>query len=191
MIKPHKMIKLSDILKEINIQQKDQLGSGQRSSVYPYNKDPEKIIKTVSDYEDDNEFDLEQIKIFQKHPDIFPLVYKVTDKYAILEKLNVGKAYDEMVSLELQVQKTNNVLSKFMQDEKYEYDDLAGVLYNFLKEYPESELNSLYSKIKDSNKLKTWVSLIKKAINLINNDLDIHGEQFGYSKDDKLKLLDF
>jgi hypothetical protein len=78
-----------------------------------------------------------------------------------------------------------------MQDEKYEYDDLAGVLYNFLKEYPESELNSLYSKIKDSNKLKTWVSLIKKAINLINNDLDIHGEQFGYSKDDKLKLLDF
>jgi hypothetical protein len=186
------MIKLLDILNELNIQPKDQLGSGQSSSTYPYNKDPEKIIKTVSDYDDNNKFDLEQIKIFQKHPDIFPLIYKVTDKYAVLEKLNINKAYNEMLSWGKQVKKTNNILSYFMQDEEYEYDDYAGILYYFLKQNSENELESLYSKIKDGDKLKAWVSLIKKAINLnLKSDLDIHGEQFGYNNNNKLKLLDF
>jgi hypothetical protein len=37
---------------------------------------------------------------FQNHPDIFPIVYKVTDKYAVLGKLNTEKAINDLTKLE-------------------------------------------------------------------------------------------
>ena len=91
------MIKLIDILKEITL--KEPIGQGSEHVIYPYSKDPNKIIKTF-DPDERESINKDQITTFQNHPDIFPIVYKVTDKYAVLEKLNTKKAIDELEKLE-------------------------------------------------------------------------------------------
>ena len=79
------MIKLINILKEIIF--KTPIGQGSEHIIYPYSKDPNKIIKTF-DPDETESINKDQITTFQKHPDIFPIIYKVTDKYAVLEKLS-------------------------------------------------------------------------------------------------------
>ena len=91
------MIKLLNILKEITF--KEPIGQGSEHIIYPYSKDPNKVIKTF-DPDERESIDKDQITTFQKHPDIFPIVYKVTDKYAILDKLNTKKVIDELEKLE-------------------------------------------------------------------------------------------
>ena len=90
------MIKLLSILKEITF--KEPIGQGSEHIIYPYSKDPNKVIKTF-DPDEKESINKDQITTFQKHPDIFPIVYKVTDKYAILEKLNTKKVIDELEKL--------------------------------------------------------------------------------------------
>jgi hypothetical protein len=78
------MIKLINILKEINIQTKPQMGKGASFTAYPSKIYPDRVIKTSSSPQDiQNHADM-----FDKYPTIFPKVYEVTDKYMVIEKLN-------------------------------------------------------------------------------------------------------
>ena len=102
------MIKLIDILKEITL--KEPIGQGSEHIIYPYSKDPNKVIKTF-DSDETESINKNQITTFQNHPDIFPIVYKVTDKYAVLEKLNTKKAIDELEKLAQFLKEENNLIA--------------------------------------------------------------------------------
>jgi hypothetical protein len=80
------MIKLIDILNELNIQPKLKLGTGSTYTTYPSSLQPDKVIKILND-EDEGSLD-EHYDLFIKYPKYFPIVYKKTDKYMVLEKLN-------------------------------------------------------------------------------------------------------
>jgi hypothetical protein len=76
------MIKLIDILKELNIQTKPELGSGLSFVTYPSKIDPSKVIKTT--IYDEPEKLQDHAYIFIKYPKYFPEVYKATDKYLVI-----------------------------------------------------------------------------------------------------------
>ena len=190
------MIKLQDILKEIIF--KTPIGQGSEHIIYPYSKDPNKIIKTSSQSVNKN-----QITIFQKHPDIFPIVYKITDKYAVLEKLDVNQAITELEKLEVEFfnlkwhsdkkRKYSILLDDLMENNDDDYD-FIGLLYYLLQNNPsslKSELNTLYSLTQNPELLKKWIDFLIKVTSKTNQtELDIHSEQFGYDSKGNIKLLD-
>ena len=190
------MIKLINILKEIIF--KTPIGQGSEHIIYPYSKDPNKIIKTSSQSVNKN-----QITIFQKHPDIFPIVYKITDKYAVLEKLDVNQAITELEKLEVEFfnlkwhsdkkRKYSILLDDLMENNDDDYD-FIGLLYYLLQNNPsslKSELNTLYSLTQNPELLKKWIDFLIKVTSKTNQtELDIHSEQFGYDSKGNIKLLD-
>jgi hypothetical protein len=193
------MIKLVDILKEIVSKEPKAFGS--RHIIYPSQIHPDKIIKTAKtnpEYGGDeyNTLDLDSIELFQKHPDIFPIVYKVTDKYIVLEKLDDIKPSDELENLYNQVIKSNTEFSEYITDKFTGYDrgsdEFSTDIYEYITEEDKlpSDFNEVYSKIKDGELLKKYVSFIFKVIQLFSQHLDIHNEQFGYDSKGNLKLLD-
>ena len=192
------MIKLIDILKEISISGKEPIGQGSEHIIYPHSKDPNKVIKTSSQSVNKN-----QITTFQKHPDIFPIVYKITDKYAVLEKLDVNQAITELEKLEVEFfnlkwhsnkkRKYSILLDDLMENNDDDYD-FIGLLYYLLQNNPpslKSELNTLLSLTSTPDLLKKWIDFLIKVLSIMGKtELDIHTEQFGYNSEGNIKLLD-
>ena len=196
------MIKLIDILKEITL--KEPIGQGSEHVIYPYSKDPNKIIKTF-DPDERESINKDQITIFQKHPNIFPIVYKVTDKYAVLEKLNTKKATDELEKLQTEFfnlkwrgekkRKYSILLDELMEDDNLEDYDFIGLLYHLFQNTSSSslkkELTTLLSLTSNPDILKKYIDFLTKVTSKINQtELDIHSEQFGYDSKENIKLLD-
>ena len=196
------MIKLVNILKEITL--KTPIGQGSQHIIYPHSKDPNKIIKTF-DPDETESIDKDQITTFQNHPDIFPIVYKVTDKYAVLEKLNTEKAINDLTKLESEFfnikwrgekkRKYSILLDELMENDNLEDYDFIGLLYYLLQNTSSSslkkELNILYSLTQTPDILKKYVDFLTKVTSKINQtELDIHSEQFGYDSKGNIKLLD-
>jgi len=198
------MIKLIDILKEISISGKEPIGQGSEHIIYPYFKDPNKVIKTFDPYEGES-INKDQITTFQKHPDIFPIVYKVTDKYAVLEKLNTEKAINELEKLQTEFfnlkwrsekkRKYSILLDDLMENDNLEGLDFIGLLYHLFLNTPSSslkkELNTLLSLTSTPDLLKKWIDFLIKVSSIMGKTkLDIHTEQFGYNSEGNIKLLD-
>ena len=196
------MIKLLNILKEITF--KEPIGQGSEHIIYPYSKDPNKVIKTF-DPDERESIDKDQITTFQKHPDIFPIVYKVTDKYAILEKLNTKKVIDELEKLEAEFfnlkwksnkkRKYSILLDDLMKDDNLDGYDFIGLLYYLIQKTPSSslkkELDTLSSFTQNPKLLKKWIDFLIKLSSIMGQtELDMHAEQFGYNSEENLKLLD-
>ena len=196
------MIKLQNILKEIIF--KTPIGQGSEHIIYPYSKDPNKIIKTF-DPDETESINKDQITTFQKHPDIFPIIYKVTDKYAVLEKLNTEKAIDELEKLETEFfnlkwrskkkRKYSILLDELMENNNLEDYDFIGLLYHLFQNTSSSslkkELNTLLSLTSNPDLLKKWIDFLIKVTSKTNQtELDIHSEQFGYDSKGNIKLLD-
>jgi hypothetical protein len=196
------MIKLIDILKEITF--KTPIGQGSEHIIYPHSKDPNKVIKTF-DPDETESINKNQITTFQKHPNIFPIVYKVTDKYAVLEKLNTEKAINELEKLQTEFfnlkwrsekkRKYSILLDDLMENNNLEGLDFIGLLYHLFQNTPSSslkkELNTLLSLISSPDLLKKWIDFLIKVSSIMGETkLDIHTEQFGYDSEGNIKLLD-
>jgi hypothetical protein len=195
------MIKLVDILKELNIKPKKPSGLGSRHIVYPSQSDPNKVIKTINinpDY-DGNEYntlDIDSLELFKKYPNVFPKVYKITNKYAVLEKLNTSKVFNELKNLYNQVIESNTEFSEYIKDKYTGYDrssnEFSTDIYEYIKYEDKtlSDFDEVYSKIKDGELLKKYVLFIFTIIKLFPQSLDIHNDQFGYDSEGNIKLLD-
>ena len=176
-----KMIKLIDILKELNIQPKPELGSGGVFAAYPSKLDPSKVIK-ISHYGDPEDL-YHHYDMFKKYPKYFPKVYKITDKYMIIEKLNtkpILEYYDILKSFYSYPQpKLSNILS--YNPNKFDSDNPVDVA---IKQHPEL--------LKTTLKLK---KLYKDVDNILSNEeydeLDFHEENIGIDDKGNFKMLDF
>ena len=87
------MIKLENILKELSIQAKPKLGAGEEHDVYPFNKQPNYVIKQPkTPYSDNEKYSIYQkFELFNKFPELFARVKKLNDRYVVIEKLNTQK----------------------------------------------------------------------------------------------------
>ena len=174
------MIKLIDILKELNIQTKSELGSGLSFVAYPSKIDPSKVIKTT--IYDEPEKLQDHIYMFMKYPKYFPKVYKATDKYLVIEKLNtkpIIEYYNKLKSLTSLLNPFK--LIPFYNPKKFDPDNPLDVV---IKQHPELlemtlKLKKLY---KDVDKI-----LEKEGY----NELDFHSENIGIDDKGNFKMLDF
>lgn len=167
--------------------------------VYPSLKDNDKVFKIVRD-ETGKTFPkirMSWVKIFQSHPDIFPIVYKINDKYVSLERLDTSRALSEH-------QKLNDILKSnksHYNTGMYAYVDIISTLDQMFENNDreaESDLDLLFRSKGDKNYTMyyRWKRVIKKFMTLIydyepNYVSDLNADQFGYSKDGRLKILDF
>ena len=89
------MIKLVDILKEIQTQPKKRIGHGNQGNVYNVGKN--KIVKKSTNPKGFSQDEIEIYNLFNQHPDVFPHIYKLTKDYVIMDKLDqnpLGDVYN-------------------------------------------------------------------------------------------------
>jgi hypothetical protein len=158
--------------------------------LYPFLKDNNKIIKYFDDYP---EMMNHHAEMFQKRPDIFPILYKQGKKYLLLEKLNDKKALLDI----------DNMLNYYIN--KYNLINIKNYWPEYIKNEPHSMttycmrdiFNNKFGKIEiDKYKdLYERIDYIIKEITPYYKEIepyhpDIHPYNFGYSKDGILKFLD-
>ena len=175
------MIKLIDILKELNIQTKPELGSGMSFTAYPSKIDSSKVIKTTIYDEPEKLHD--HAYIFMKYPKYFPKVYKyVPNKYIVIEKLNtkpVIEYYNKLKSFSPHPNPFRNI-----------------PLYDPKKFDPENYLDVA---IKQHPELLEMTLKLKKLYNDVDNilekerysEVDFHSDNIGLDDKGNFKMLDF
>lgn len=175
-----------NLIQELNPKEKTPLGKGRHHVVYPNLRDPSKVFKTPK--EGFPKINYKWVKMFEEHPDMFPKVYRVSDRYVSLEKLDTNKAITEYQLLD-------GLLKK--DDELYS-GDFAYTLYRVYV-YDDKDLEREIDNYFDNMNIgvatiyKRWKKLIFDFFNLMPEgyNSDLHQDQFGYSKEGKLKILDF
>jgi hypothetical protein len=196
------MIKLSDILKEINIRQKTQLGSGDNveGEVYPFELSPDKVIKKYT--QTNPEIKYAQYELMKKYPKFFVEVFKVTPQYVVLEKVKTPIPGLK----ELQRYINNELGIKFVRGgevlQNVYANDLVIGLFNELSSGNLSFFNFILKQVKEAGKTDYYNLLTKLYIFFKNfkkevpegfmddQYLDIHSDNIGINKQGKLKLFD-
>ena len=107
------MIKLINLLKELNIQSKKRLGDGGQQTAYPYLKNPKYVLKKFDNiYNKDQDLpvlDKYEIKHYLKMLETYPeyiadiVIPKENSKYYFQEKVDVEKAQNDIWSVVIKV----------------------------------------------------------------------------------------
>lgn len=157
------MIKLEDILNELNIRPKTSLGSGYEQDVYPYIKDPNYVIKKWYN-KDSTEGSIDRfISMYEKYPEYLAKSFKLKDNhdYYFQEKVDNDR---------------------FKQDVIDEFNIFIKKLYNHYKNYPSDELEEISNEYDDWGDWGLSYIFDKMANNNVNpDDLEFDGnvDDFG------------
>lgn len=196
------MIKLIDLLNEINIRQKTQLGSGDNveGEIYPSELSPDKVIKKYTQTNPETKY--AQYELMKKYPKFFVEVFKVTPQYVVLEKVKTPIPGLK----ELQSYINNELGIKFVRGGKILQNvyanDLVMGLFDELSSGNLIFFNSILKQVKEAGKtdyynlltkLYTFFKNFKKEVPegfMDNQYLDIHSDNIGIDKQGKLKLFD-
>jgi hypothetical protein len=175
------VIKLIDILNELNTRQKELLGKGLEHTVYPSN-DPNKVYKLG-----ETKFVNEWVPIFKSHPDLFPIIYKTGiykgDKditWVEMERLDTEQFEVDFDVLDSII--NNSILStiKRAERDKDYFDKLVAKIRQQDDEIADFYIK-LYNNVVQTKRFKSgWFDIY-----------DFHGGQFGYDKKGNIKMLDF
>jgi hypothetical protein len=155
------MIKLLNILKELNIQKKASIGSGYEQDVYPYLKDPNYVIKKWYN-KDNTEGSIDRfISMYKKYPKYIAKSFKLKDDhdYYFQEKVDNGK---------------------FKQDIIDEFNIFIKKLYNHYKNYPTEKLEEISIEYDDWG--DNGLSYIFEK--MANGDIESKDLEFSGSLDD-------
>lgn len=202
-------------MNELNIKQKDLLGQGVYHSVFPYQKFADKIIKTRKGevdfgrdgkpfYKSKDGMNMKEMEIFQSHPDIFAKVYKLTDKYAVIERLNTDQIVSDMFKLQQGIfnfWKEHPHFSGILTRAPYPIDsynsdpidiDAANYLYLAVVDGYDKLLKKLEKYCPKDLYLK-YLSFLQNVVaaKLPKRRVDLHDKNIGYDKNGNFKLLDF
>lgn len=180
------MIQLKRLLNELNIQQKQSIGSGFEQTVYPSVVKPNTVIKKFT--ADEDMYSIEDwedvIKTAKQHPDLFALVYKVDidKRYFIQEKLDEKTLTKECLEL-----------SKYLFENNINIG--SGDIFTFLYLQP-NRINILDNTPWQSTlkpKIKNFFDRLHQAGYGPNKTFigDIRLTNLGYDTSGKIKILDF
>ena len=181
------MIKLVDLLKEIQTRPKPELGRGEQGSVYPLGKD--KVVKQTNFTDGITKNELEDYKTFNQHPDIFPHVYKLTSHYVITDKLDTSLKEFKDPKFWLFLCE-NGWWDKEPESQWWEYDSKTG-LYNWTDRYkPYIDYDDI--KIVEDPFTKTFKCVVNNNLKPFNYVLQKAKEQGEIQYVNTLKeILDF
>ncbi len=105
------MIKLSDLLNELDIQPKRSIGSGEQQIAYPYLKNPNYVIKKFDQYSNQdlsvlNRYEIKHyLEMLEKYPEYVAniIIPKENSKYYFQEKVDVKKAQNDIWDLVIKI----------------------------------------------------------------------------------------
>jgi hypothetical protein len=133
------MIKLTDLLKELNIQPKPILGKGEQGTVYPLGKN--RIIKKSNWYSDGmSKEELRDYELYNQHPDVFPHIYKITKHYVIMDKLDTSLKEFRDINLLKFMGKNGLWSERHYPEHSWTYNSKTG-LYDYKYEDEEYEIS--------------------------------------------------
>lgn len=179
------MIKLIDILRELNTKDKEILGQGLEHNVFP-SQDPNKVVKVG-----ETKYVNKWVKDFKERPDLFPEIYKVGTlkddpkrSYVVMQRLDTE-----------QFEVDYDVLKDILSDVSH-WDVLEAIEAG---ERKEEVFDWIYNKIKGQDpeiaefytKLYNTVVQTKPFKNGWFDVYDFHKKQFGYDKKGNVKMLDY
>jgi len=211
------VIKLLSLLNELNIKPKTPIGSGMYHTAFPFEKFKDKIIKTGKGDVDISSGGVKKINqkplnkkmldIFQRFPKFFAHVYKITDKYAVIQKLDteafksdsfkLARGLIRLVMSEPRFAKNNTLLYPYAINPSLEPEDIDISYFIYfltfsrnyrlgkkLRKYlPRDIFDKFYDFFKalDQSGVKNY---------LPRNRADVHENNLGYDKEGNLKFLD-
>lgn len=167
-----------------NFYYKTDLGFGRRNKVFDFISKEEKVIKVGSDIK-------QHSVLFGKRPDIFPILYKISENYLILEKLDTEKIKEDFKEL-LRIYNENMIThyekslgSKFTTVLKLNSD----ILDNIIKSgYDYGEYQQIIDRL--NYIIKNVINLYKE-LGMARTYFDLNPANFGYDKNGILKALDY
>ena len=188
------------------IRNKKLLGRGKEHIVYEFEKSPNKVIKQLWDVEqgyryDPNAvvvasgFDSRHTDMFLKYPELFATVYKVTNKYAIIERLNTDDVEKDEKYLYEQVKDFNYWEFQYTKD----YSFLSQLYFSIMRDsrFASKILNNLEKNGYDTYLMDKYITFFKKINKTLKKDrslhkgLDIGSHNLGYDINGNIKLLDY
>ena len=186
------MIKLLNLLKELNIQSKDSIGQGSEHTVYPSKIKPGFVIKKFDEGNVEKSEWVECIQVAQQHPELFAKIDKVDfDKeYVVQEKLDERSLTKDLNKLENYL--LANPPTQFTDDERVDkYGDFNDSL-EILVTYPDkiNVLDNTPYKKTLKPKLEDFLKRIKDA-GFEGSLRDVRISNVGYDAAGKIKILDF
>ena len=199
------MIKLLDILKELNIQKKTQLGSGDNveGETYDFISSPDKVVKKYTNI--NPEFKYAQYNFMSKYPEFFVKVYKITPKYVVLEKVKVPipglKELQRFVNTEANINWKKGTGSDPDTASRNVYaTDIISGMYKEVKTRKNKVFSEILNKAEELNNfdiqnllVKIWNflnKLEKKVPGVEKFWFDIQKGNIGEDVNGKLKLFD-
>jgi hypothetical protein len=191
---------IKKILKEVSVEKKERMGRGSFHDVYPLKYDSSKVIKVprrVSDYAVAEYWEAGPdawFNIFKKYPQYFPEVYKITNKYIVLEKLDTNRVKQDLIKMEDDLVSISSTLSDMIENKNYDVTDVLdklvlGKLINIREDI--KTLDMLIKKSHNKDLFKRYIDLLSAIRSeRIRDFIDVNDGNFGYNKEGELKMLD-
>lgn len=196
-------------MNELNIKSKTQLGAGTEHTVFPYERFQDKVIKTKTrnitfqgstiKQIPGGSLNMEEMEIFKNYPEFFAHVYKLTNRYAIIEKLDTA-------SIEKDLDNLATGLIKYFIDNPERANFFTLKDPSLLTSQDFSVSADIYQNLRDPDFLKglfdyapdkkfckkliTFIANVYKLKNELKRGIDVHNGNLGYDKDKNIKLLD-
>lgn len=194
------------MVSELDIKQKDRLGSGLYHDVFPFQKFQDKVIKTPRGevtFNRDGSYDLHkdkfntaEMQLFAKHPNLFTKVYVIKPNYAVLERLNTADFVNECqrVSQKLfDLEQRTGLISKVLGHSVNDPSDIDAVTFTSRLVYLKHDSPKVIQVLKRITSGTIWTKIydfVNKARASLNRIVDFHDGNLGYNKQGELRLLD-
>jgi hypothetical protein len=172
----------------------EQFSSGSEHTLY---QDPVHSGRLYKRFEGDSLDRFNSIvSLFQQHQDIFPTVYDKGKDWISIEKLDTARAQREYEAL------SDEIGEDFLEEYALSSEELDPQFMNSTKEIAEiwkrwrttlvayAKIYFAYKKEKEDAYVQMGAEAYSKLTDTTLVGRDIHMDQFGYTKEGRLKILD-